>query len=153
MRGHEEASGVKYVPPELIEKWQRKDPVTNYEKFLLEEGIINEEFVTQSKKEIEKLRNQNEKLHGKLIKYVRKMNKGNLAAGRLYIMVFDLMQDLYQSVQLVGQVSFDHVINHLAPPKKKYAEIFSEIEKELGDYLDKVAESVSHLSFNNAALV
>jgi len=55
MRGHEEASGVKYVPPELIESWQRKDPVNNYEKFLLEEGIINEEYVTQSKKEIEKL--------------------------------------------------------------------------------------------------
>jgi phosphate/sulfate permease len=107
----------------------------------------------KSKKEIEKLNVQNEKLHAKLIKYVRKMNKGNLAAGRLYIMVFDLMQDLYQSSQLVSEVSFDHVSNHLTPPKKKYAEMFQEIEKELGEYLDKILESVSTLSFANAAQV
>jgi 2-oxoisovalerate dehydrogenase E1 component len=55
MRGHEEASGVKYVPPELIESWQRKDPVTNYEQFLLEEGIIDEAFATRSRKEFETL--------------------------------------------------------------------------------------------------
>lgn len=49
MRGHEEASGVKYVPKELIEEWAKKDPVMNYENYLLEEGILNEE-------EIEKIR-------------------------------------------------------------------------------------------------
>ena len=41
MRGHEEASGTKYVPNELLEKWARKDPVENYERFLLKEGILN----------------------------------------------------------------------------------------------------------------
>ncbi len=55
MRGHEEASGVKYVPPELIEAWQRKDPVANYEQFLLEEGVLDETFVSNLKKENEKL--------------------------------------------------------------------------------------------------
>lgn len=55
MRGHEEASGVKYVPPELIEAWQRKDPVANFEQFLLEEGVLDEAFVSGLKKENEKL--------------------------------------------------------------------------------------------------
>jgi 2-oxoisovalerate dehydrogenase E1 component len=40
MRGHEEASGIKYVPKELIEEWQLKDPVKNYELFLLISGIL-----------------------------------------------------------------------------------------------------------------
>ncbi len=40
MRGHEEASGTKYVPKDLIEEWKLKDPVVNFENFLLEEGII-----------------------------------------------------------------------------------------------------------------
>lgn len=44
MRGHEEASGVKYVPKELIETWGRKDPVVNYENYLLANKIIDEEF-------------------------------------------------------------------------------------------------------------
>ncbi|MEP6673554.1 MAG: dehydrogenase E1 component subunit alpha/beta [Ferruginibacter sp.] len=41
MRGHEEASGVKYVPPHLFEEWQQKDPVKNFESFLIKENIID----------------------------------------------------------------------------------------------------------------
>ncbi len=39
MRGHEEASGTKYVPNELMEFWSKKDPIENYHNFLLSEGI------------------------------------------------------------------------------------------------------------------
>lgn len=42
MRGHEEASGTKYVPQELFEEWGKKDPVKNYEQYLIAEGVINE---------------------------------------------------------------------------------------------------------------
>ena len=41
MRGHEEASGTKYVPDELFEEWAKKDPVSNYENFLLAENILD----------------------------------------------------------------------------------------------------------------
>ena len=40
MRGHEEASGVKYVPPEMFEQWATKDPVSNYEQFLIAENVL-----------------------------------------------------------------------------------------------------------------
>lgn len=43
MRGHEEASGVKYVPKELFEEWGKKDPVENYEQFLLKKKILTKE--------------------------------------------------------------------------------------------------------------
>ena len=42
MRGHEEASGVKYVPKELMETWSRKDPIKNYEQYLVREQVITE---------------------------------------------------------------------------------------------------------------
>ena len=42
MRGHEEASGVKYVPKHLFEEWEQKDPIKNYEDWLKEEGILSE---------------------------------------------------------------------------------------------------------------
>ena len=45
MRGHEEASGTKYVPAELFEAWQGKDPVSGYERFLLETGILDQKAV------------------------------------------------------------------------------------------------------------
>ena len=40
MRGHEEASGTKYVPKELFEEWGKKDPVANYEAWLLKTGVL-----------------------------------------------------------------------------------------------------------------
>ncbi len=42
MRGHEEASGVKYVPKELLDLWEEKDPVENFKKYLIELNIITE---------------------------------------------------------------------------------------------------------------
>ncbi len=47
MRGHEEASGTKYVPQELFDEWGKKDPISNYETYLMSEGIINETLKTQ----------------------------------------------------------------------------------------------------------
>ena len=43
MRGHEEASGTKYVPPHLFDLWQQKDPIKNYESYLLEQAVITEQ--------------------------------------------------------------------------------------------------------------
>ena len=51
MRGHEEASGTKYVPKELFEEWEKKDPIKNYERWLIEEKIINEINVAELRNE------------------------------------------------------------------------------------------------------
>lgn len=45
IRGHEEASGVKYVPKELIESWKLKDPIINYEQYLKEAGILKDSTI------------------------------------------------------------------------------------------------------------
>jgi 2-oxoisovalerate dehydrogenase E1 component len=52
MRGHEEASGTKYVPTALMEEWAAKDPVENFRKFLSENGILSEEFDSRLRNEI-----------------------------------------------------------------------------------------------------
>ena len=44
MRGHEEASGTKYVPQELFDLWAKKDPIANYEAYLYTENILNDEL-------------------------------------------------------------------------------------------------------------
>ena len=49
MRGHEEASGTKYVPQELFDEWQIKDPIANYENFLLNENVLRKEDVEEIK--------------------------------------------------------------------------------------------------------
>jgi len=52
MRGHEEASGTKYVPDELFAEWAKKDPVENFERYLVEQGIVSEEEVKTIRAEI-----------------------------------------------------------------------------------------------------
>jgi 2-oxoisovalerate dehydrogenase E1 component len=52
MRGHEEASGTKYYPPGLIEKWAEKDPVKNYEAWLVANQVCTEEQLANIQKEI-----------------------------------------------------------------------------------------------------
>lgn len=51
MRGHEEASGTKYVPPELFDEWKEKDPLTNFENFLIDEQVLRLEWLPQMKSE------------------------------------------------------------------------------------------------------
>ncbi|HLA55374.1 MAG TPA: dehydrogenase E1 component subunit alpha/beta [Flavobacterium sp.] len=40
MRGHEEASGTKYVPQELMDMWAAKDPVDNFRTYLIKQGVL-----------------------------------------------------------------------------------------------------------------
>ncbi|WP_316771118.1 dehydrogenase E1 component subunit alpha/beta [Pedobacter frigiditerrae] len=49
MRGHEEASGTKYVPQHLFDTWEQKDPIKNFEKFLIAEKILNEDIIASIK--------------------------------------------------------------------------------------------------------
>ena len=54
IRGHEEASGTKYVPKELVEQWAEKDPVKNFQKYLINEGLIAIDDILKIKKELSK---------------------------------------------------------------------------------------------------
>ena len=54
MRGHEEASGTKYVPQELMDLWAIKDPVDNYRKYLVEHNILTSDFDEALRTEIKK---------------------------------------------------------------------------------------------------
>lgn len=52
MRGHEEASGTKYVPQELFDQWSPKDPLKNYENFLFSERYLTDELKQSIESEI-----------------------------------------------------------------------------------------------------
>jgi 2-oxoisovalerate dehydrogenase E1 component len=54
MRGHEEASGTKYVPQELMDLWAVKDPVDNYRNFLKQEGVLTDAYDTELRAELKR---------------------------------------------------------------------------------------------------
>ena len=53
VRGHEEASGTKYVPAELIEQWRKRDPVDRFTERLIAEGVLEREEVEATRRELE----------------------------------------------------------------------------------------------------
>ena len=54
MRGHEEASGTKYVPQELMDMWAIKDPISNYKEWLKQISVLSDEEDEKLGKEIKK---------------------------------------------------------------------------------------------------
>ncbi|VAV86230.1 TTP-dependent protein, related to E1 component of pyruvate/2-oxoglutarate/acetoin dehydrogenase [hydrothermal vent metagenome] len=59
MRGHEEASGTKYVPKSLLNEWAAKDPILNYVNYLFKEKVLTEKEDTEIKANISKEINEN----------------------------------------------------------------------------------------------
>jgi 2-oxoisovalerate dehydrogenase E1 component len=51
-RGHEEASGTKYVPEDLMNFWKSKDPIDNFESFLIESDILSSSKIDEFRNEI-----------------------------------------------------------------------------------------------------
>ena len=86
MRGHEEASGTKYVPQELMDLWAVKDPVDNYRKFLSENGILTADFDTQ--------------LHTEIIKNIDESLVLANAEPEIEVNYNDELNDIYQSFDL-----------------------------------------------------
>jgi len=53
IRGHEEASGIKYVSKELIQKWKKKDPVLHFENYLLKNKVIKKDYIKNLESDFE----------------------------------------------------------------------------------------------------
>ena len=51
-RGHEEASGTKYVPEDLMNFWKSKDPIDNFESFLIETNILSSSKIDEFRNDI-----------------------------------------------------------------------------------------------------
>ena len=53
MRGHEEASGIKYVPKKLLDQWATKDPIARFERYLLRKKLLSRREMTKVRAELE----------------------------------------------------------------------------------------------------
>lgn len=51
MRGHEEASGNKYVPKDILDQWALKDPLVNFQEYLRTRRILSERKEVEIKKQ------------------------------------------------------------------------------------------------------
>ena len=91
MRGHEEASGVKYIPKELFVKWEKKDPIKIFENYLKEKKILTDKKKKQILKKIEELVNPH---------IDKALNKKKPTSNEL-----EELKDVYESTKVVKENS------------------------------------------------
>ena len=99
------------------------------------------------KKEVKTIASENKRISQKIIRYIRKTEGKGLQAGRLNLLVFDLLQDLYQSSLLVSEACTDHVANFHPSPHKEFKKMLETIESEAGVYFSVVHSDISRLNF------
>jgi hypothetical protein len=99
--------------------------------------------------EVRRLAIENERISNKIIKYIRKTERGGLPAGRLNLQVFDLLQDLYQSSLLISEVVSKHVINLHAPPDKRFQGILQQLETDLNPFWKGIQNGIQNLDFKD----
>lgn len=120
MRGHEEASGTKYVPQELFEEWGRKDPVKNYEQFLIAESVLNEMQIADIRHEFRE--------------YIETELKAAFEAEAIVPDTSEELKDVYAKKTMVhGPWSMD--INIEAPPLTSDYSLLTKNEKRFVDAL------------------
>jgi len=100
------------------------------------------------KKELKTIASENKRISQKIIRYIRKTEGKGLQAGRLNLLVFDLLQDLYQSSLLVSEACTDHVTNFHPRPHKEFRKMLDSIELQAGFYFSLVYSEISRLNFS-----
>ncbi len=94
MRGHEEASGTKYVPAALFEEWEKKDPIKNYERWLIREKILSEMNIAELRNECKD--------------YIDKELKMAYEAKPMIVDTKEELGDVYASAMGHGPWTIDH---------------------------------------------
>lgn len=110
MRGHEEASGVKYVPPQLFEEWEKKDPIKNFEQWLLAQNII-------TATDIESVRNE-------FKNHIESELQQAYQAQALVPDTQEELHDVYAPKQPVAGVTLldSAVPHHISGPEKRFVD-------------------------------
>jgi phosphate/sulfate permease len=103
--------------------------------------------IAKALEKIQELHVINKKGQQKIIKYVRKISKQNLGASRLYILLFNYMQDLYQSVQLISESCIEHLKNFHSQPSHEFLKASYEIEKSLVVYSNAVCQAIDTAAY------
>lgn len=110
MRGHEEASGTKYVPSYLFDIWKEKDPVTNYEQYLLQEGVLSDQL--------------KEEIRNELKQYIEASIAGGLQSAAIEVNAEKELKDVYAPA--AANVSLPIYKGNEQGPVKRFIEGISE---------------------------
>ncbi len=140
-------------PHELISNTAEK--VSNHLRLIAQtylhamDGLLQEDrdLLTKAKKDVKELKSQNEELKSKLYRSIKRLEGEGTEAGRLYLLVYDLEQDILQSTSLIVKACRNHVENSHKPLSKRQAEKIQRIIIQVQAFLLAVADRMQQKKF------
>lgn len=114
-------------------------------------GLLAEDLdmLNQARKEMRELKAQNEELKDKLYHSMKRLKGEGTEAGRLYLLAYDLEQDILQSTSLIVKSCRGHVKNSLKPLSDGQAKNIRIIDRQLQVYLAAIADQMEQKNFDN----
>ena len=124
MRGHEEASGVKYVPKNLFGEWEKKDPIKNFEQWLEQENILSAADITRLRAETKD--------------HIEEELKAGFVAGKIIPDTEEEVDDVYARSMVNRESVIDNAVTqqvNMPSTEKKFIHAISDgLEQSLNKY-------------------
>lgn len=119
------------------------------------DGLSREDRQTLSvaRRDLKELERQNQEVRSRLYRYIKRFRDDSAEASRLYLLVYDLEQDLIQSVRLIAEESEQYVANSLPPLSPEQLELLREPVQDLQAYFEFVARMIRGQNFSDAGEV
>ncbi len=109
----------------------------------------NRDILMETVNRMKKHQKRSDKVQTKILKQIKQMPKENVELGRLYLLVYDLVQDLNQSSSLLVHTCNDHVMNYQGQPGREFLDLLIELEQRLRRYLSKIEKAVENMDFSD----
>ncbi len=118
--------------------------------FLALQGLKNEseEQLKSTKGIIKALKQQNKEFRIKLLHSIERIDEEHTEASRVFLLVYDLEQDIAQAVQLIIKVCREHVENLHTPLEPEQTEQLQNLQNRLNTYLQLIIEGFTKYNFD-----
>jgi hypothetical protein len=110
-------------------------------------------MLERMRKESRKIMNQTEKQRSKMVKFTRKLNKSELASGKMYLLLFDTLNKSAERLYVLNNVAFEHVNNYHDPLTEAQRNQLRDLEKVYAAFLKKVIKAVESKSYEDMPLL
>lgn len=102
-----------------------------------------------ARRDLKELERQNQEIRSRLYRYIKRFREDSAEASCLYLLVYDLEQDLIQSVRLIAEESEAYVANSLPPLSDGQLELLREPVQDLQDFLEFVGRMIRDQDFSH----
>jgi phosphate/sulfate permease len=112
-------------------------------------GLLSEDraLLQKSRKDIRTLRKENELQNKQLYGLIKQIPDHHLEIGRVYVLIFDLEQDILQSISLIVDTCNAYVDNSLDPIRNEHEASIRSLLNTVEDYLSNLTEMIQHSKF------